>query len=242
MYAVSRLRPVICAATLAACACLAQHTSIAQQQTPSVVEPGAPGQPTHALSPATTATSPHTPSAADITFMQGMIMHHAQAVEMTELLRTHGEEKDVLELGERIRISQADEMQSMQKWLKDHDQPPSDDDSMPGMANMPDMPGMHHHPMTMAPMPGMLTPEQMKQLATARGKDFDRLFLSGMIQHHGGALIMVDQLFSTPGAAQDAELFDFVTDVDNTQKAEIAIMQKMLATHFPATQSKEKTQ
>ncbi|GGH14300.1 DUF305 domain-containing protein [Silvibacterium dinghuense] len=223
----------MCATMLMACTCLAQ-------QTPSVVEPGAPGEPTHTLSPAATAASPQTPSAADIAFMQGMIMHHAQAVEMTELLRTHGANKDVLELGERIRISQADEMLSMRKWLKDHGQTAPDDG---GMANMPDMPGMHHASMQMAPMPGMLTPEQMKQLAAAHGREFDRLFLTGMIQHHGGALVMVDQLFATAGAAQDAELFDFVTDVDNTQRAEIAIMQHMLATQFAAptaNPSKEK--
>jgi uncharacterized protein (DUF305 family) len=80
----------------------------------------------------------------------------------------------------------------------------------------------------MAPMPGMLTPEQMDALSKARGAEFDRLFLTGMIQHHGGALTMVKDLFDTPGAGQDAELFDFATDADNTQRAEIKIMQGML--------------
>ncbi len=94
--------------------------------------------------------------------------------------------------------------------------------SMPGM---PDM-GMDGKPM--APMPGMLTPEQMRALKAARGAEFDRLFLSGMIQHHGGALVMVKDLFDSAGSGQDAEIFNFATDVDNGQRAEIKIMQKML--------------
>lgn len=80
----------------------------------------------------------------------------------------------------------------------------------------------------MALMPGMLTQEQMNALRKARGEEFDRLFLSGMMQHHGGALVMVKDLFNNPGAGQDAEIFDFATDVDNSQRAEIRIMQKML--------------
>ena len=93
------------------------------------------------------------------------------------------------------------------------------------MAGMPDM---DKNGSPMAAMPGMLTQKQMDELRQAKGAEFDRLFLTGMIQHHNGALVMVKQLFDTPGAGQDAELFDFATDADNTQRAEIAIMQGML--------------
>ena len=90
------------------------------------------------------------------------------------------------------------------------------------------MPGMDMSGKTMAPMPGMLTPAQMEALRSARGAEFDRLFLTGMIQHHGGALTMVKDLFNEPGAGQDADIFNFATDADNTQRAEIKIMQNML--------------
>jgi uncharacterized protein (DUF305 family) len=98
---------------------------------------------------------------------------------------------------------------------------------------MAGMPGMDASGKTMALMPGMLTPEQMQALRDAKGAEFDRLFLEGMIQHHGGALTMVKDLFNTPGAGQDADLFDFATDADNTQRAEIKIMQSMLDKEFP---------
>ena len=93
---------------------------------------------------------------------------------------------------------------------------------------MTKMPGMDMKANLMPPMPGMLTPQQMDALRKAEGTEFDRLFLTGMIQHHNGALIMVKDLFDTPGAGQDAELFDFATDADNSQRAEIRIMQGML--------------
>jgi uncharacterized protein (DUF305 family) len=107
----------------------------------------------------------------------------------------------------------------MKRWLQDHGKPISPMEDMPGM----DMSAM------MAPMPGMLTPAQMKALREAKEPEFDHLFLTGMIQHHTGALTMVKDLFQTPGAAQDALLFDFTSDVDNTQNAEIDIMRHMLA-------------
>lgn len=152
--------------------------------------------------------------------MQGMIMHHGQAVEMTALIPSHTQNKEVRALGARIGRSQADEMQFMKRWLAARGQATSM--SMPGMAGM-DMSGD-----AMPPMPGMLTVRQMEALKRARGAEFDRLFLTGMIQHHGGALVMAKQLFDTPGAGQDAEIFDFGTDVDNSQRAEIRIMQDML--------------
>ena len=193
----------------------------AQQPTPEpvVVQPGAPGQPTKVLPADTKATLPP-PSAADIAFMQGMIMHHSQAVEMTALIPSHTEDKDLRALGARIGSSQADEMKFMQHWLLARNQPVS--------IAMPGMPGMDLSGNTLKPMPGMLSAAQMQRLRQASGPDFDRLFLAGMVQHHHGALTMVKELFDTPGAGQDADLFNFATDADNTQRAEIAIMQTLL--------------
>jgi uncharacterized protein (DUF305 family) len=152
--------------------------------------------------------------------MQGMIMHHGQAVEMTDLIPSHTENKEIRALGARIGLSQTDEMRFMKSWLAARGEPLSM--AMPGMPEM-DMSGN-----PMPPMPGMLTPEQMTALRQAKGAEFDHLFLTGMIQHHRGALVMVKDLFDSPGAGQDADLFDFATDADNTQRAEIEIMQNML--------------
>ncbi len=193
----------------------------------SIVQPGAPGQSNKTLTPETASAAPRRPSEADIKFMQGMIMHHAQAVEMTELLRTRSQNTEVQALGKRISISQTDEMRFMRQWLTDRGLPLSGNGSM-DMAGM-DMAGMDDMDMGPMPMmPGMLTPEQMKALAAATGPAFDHLFLTGMIQHHTGALTMVKDLFASPGAGQDPQLFDFASDVDNTQQAEIDIMRHML--------------
>jgi uncharacterized protein (DUF305 family) len=186
----------------------------------SIVQPGAPGHSNKTLTPETASAVPRKPSEADIKFMQGMIMHHSQAVEMTDLLRMRSQDKEVQALGKRISISQTDEMRFMKQWLTDRGLPLSEHGSM-DMAGM-DMAG----PMPM--MPGMLTPAQMKALAAATGPAFDHLFLTGMIQHHTGALTMVKDLFASPGAGQDPQLFDFASDVDNTQQAEIDIMRHML--------------
>jgi uncharacterized protein (DUF305 family) len=190
----------------------------ADQGTPVVVQPGAPGQPTRILPPSTRATPPPL-SSADVQFMQGMIMHHAQAVEMTALMESHTENKDLRLLGARISHSQSEEIKFMKRWLEARGKPTS----LP----MQDMPGMDMSKQPML-MPGMLTPKQMEALKNAEGAEFDQLFLTGMIQHHNGALIMVKDLFDTPGAGQDAELFNFTTDVDSGQRAEIRIMQTML--------------
>jgi uncharacterized protein (DUF305 family) len=159
-------------------------------------------------------------SQGDVAFMQGMIMHHSQAVEMTAMIPLHTENKDVQSLGAKISNSQMDEINFMKRWLATRHEPVS-------MA-MPDMAGMEISGQSMAPMPGMLSAEQMSALRRAKEAEFDRLFLAGMIQHHNGALIMVKDLFDTPGAGQDADLFNFATDADNTQRAEIRIMQGML--------------
>jgi uncharacterized protein (DUF305 family) len=151
--------------------------------------------------------------------MQGMIMHHAQAVEMTGLIASHTENRELRSLGERIRSSQSDEIKFMKRWLVARGESIS-------MA-MPQMAGMDMSP-TKQLMPGMLTAEQMEALRKAKDAEFDRLFLQGMIQHHGGALTMVKELFETAGAGQDADVFNFATDADNTQRAEIRIMESML--------------
>ena len=195
--------------------------SVYPQQTPVVVQPGAPGQPTRKLPPSTRPTLPPT-SPADVQFMQHMIVHHAQAVEMTALIDSRTENKELRTLGARISRSQADEINFMKRWLAARGEstsaPTHNTHNMPGM-------DMSKHEML---MPGMLTAKQMDALKKAQGAEFDRLFLTGMIQHHNGALIMVKDLFDTAGAGQDAELFNFVTDVDSGQRAEIKIMQTML--------------
>jgi uncharacterized protein (DUF305 family) len=196
----------------------------AQSGPPVIVEPGAPGQPTKTL-PADTRPSLPPASHADVEFMQGMIMHHSQAVEMTALIASHTSNPALSELGAKISSSQSDEIRFMQRWLAARSQPISM--SMP-MGSNQDMPDMDMNGNPMKPMPGMLTPAQMEALRAARGPQFDQLFLAGMIQHHNGALIMVHDLFNTAAAGQDADIFNFATDADNTQRAEIGIMQKML--------------
>jgi uncharacterized protein (DUF305 family) len=208
----------ICSGFLTVCVRAQQANSAS----PVVVQPGAPGQPSKTLPASTRATLPR-PSHAEIEFMQGMIMHHSQAVEMTALIASHTENKDLRSLGARISSSQSDEIKFMQRWLAGWGEPIS----------MP-MQGMHTSDQSMEAMqsmtlmPGMLTPEQMTALRNAKGAEFDRLFLTGMIQHHNGALTMVKDLFNTAGAGQNAEVFDFATDADNTQRVEIRIMQSML--------------
>ena len=155
--------------------------------------------------------------------MQGMIHHHAQAVEMTALINERTENKELRNLGARISHSQADEMNFMKRWLIAR----GESTSMKMSGREMDMPGMDHSKHNML-MPGMLTPRQMAALKNAKGPEFDKLFLTGMIQHHEGALTMVKELYDTAGAGQDAELFNFTTDVDSGQRAEIKIMQTML--------------
>ncbi len=158
-------------------------------------------------------------AAADVAFMQGMIAHHAQAIDMVALIAQRTTTKAMRALGERINVSQKDEILMMQTWLRAQHQ-----DAPDPLAHM-DM-DMGDHAMAM--MPGMLTKAQMDALATAKGVAFDRLFLAGMIQHHTGALTMVRELFATTGAAQNTAIFRFASDVDADQRAEIARMRAML--------------
>ena len=146
--------------------------------------------------------------------MQGMIGHHEQALEMTQLVPSRSSRADMELLAKRIEISQTDEIEMMRDWLKSR-----------GEA-LPD-PHAHHEPGATL-MPGMLTASEMQQLAHAKDTEFDRLFLTLMIKHHEGALVMVEELFSTPGAGQQSDTFAFASDVDADQRTEIARMSAML--------------
>lgn len=168
-----------------------------------------------ALTSVAPAVSAQPAAAAEVAFMQGMIMHHAQAITMSAMVRTRTTRPELLLLAERIDVSQQDELATMRRWLDDHH----------ASAMSPDMPGMHDA----QAMPGMLSTAQLAQLADARDAVFDRLFLRCMIQHHEGALQMVADLRRVPGAVQAPMLFQFVNDIDTDQRAEIRRMQTLLA-------------
>lgn len=163
---------------------------------------------------------------ADVDFVQGMIVHHAQAVVMSDWAATHAASPALKLLASRIALSQRDEITMMQSWLRDRGLAVPDPLHTPDSAAMPGMHMTGHHMM----MPGMLTAAEMRQLDSARGAAFDTLYLTGMIRHHEGALEMVAKLFATPGAAQQPDLSGFAADVDAGQRAEIARMQAMLNT------------
>lgn len=204
-----KLRTQVGAAVLAVMA----GVPAAAAQVP-VVQPGAPGKPSRELSASErpkAVAAKHSP--ADTKFMQGMISHHAQAVEMVDLLKTRTEREDMRMLGLRIEVSQNDEIKMMKLWLQ---------------ARGEALPSEHAHHMPSGQMPGMLTADEMARLRAAKGAEFDRLFLEGMIRHHGGALVMVQELQSSPGAMQEAEIHDFATHVDSDQRMEILRMNSML--------------
>src|SRR5215211_8892610 len=188
--------------------------------TPSLAPAVQPNPAGVAQAKADSLTHPYTE--ADVQFMYNMIGHHAQAVVMSNWAPTHGASPAVLVLSQRIINAQQDEIGTMQRWLRDRLKP------VPGAngTSMMMMNGVAHEML----MPGMLTDAQMKQLDAARGKEFDRLFLTFMLQHHGGAVTMVRELFDTYGAAQDEIVFKFASDVNVDQQTEIARMQRMLAT------------
>jgi uncharacterized protein (DUF305 family) len=187
--------------------------------------------------PAQSATpAPHGYVQADVDFMQGMIIHHAQAVVMSDWAAGHGARPNLLVLCKRIALSQRDEIKMMQQWLLEHRLAAPDPLHMLQDAHNPmqDSSGMNMPGMDMGPHPmmmtGMLTPGEMRELEAARGSVFDSLYLTGMIKHHQGALDMVANLFAAPGAGQQPEIFSFATDIDAGQRAEIARMQAMLNT------------
>jgi uncharacterized protein (DUF305 family) len=177
------------------------------------------------------AQKPPSYTAADVRFMQGMIGHHAQALAMTALIPTRSSRQDIRLLGQRIQVSQKDEIAMMQQWLRDRHQQVPARDAQPGgqtmAGNSMNMPGMA---MSDTLMPGMLTSEQLAELAKTSGDEFDKLFLADMIRHHEGALVMVKSLLGTTGSGQEAEVFRFASEVDTDQRAEIARMNALLDT------------
>jgi uncharacterized protein (DUF305 family) len=159
---------------------------------------------------------------ADVDFVTGMISHHAQAIVMAEWAPERASTRAVQVLSARIVNAQTDEIVILQRWLADHGQPVPDAVPVPTRMTMD---GMEHEMM----MPGMLTEAQMRELEGAAGPRFDELFLAFMIQHHEGALVMVSQLFASPGAAQDEQIFKLASDVFSDQTVEIERMRQMLS-------------
>jgi uncharacterized protein (DUF305 family) len=208
-------RAALRAAAALALACVAASCRAVGNAAP-IVQPGAPGQASRTITVQQAVDLSgvrHTP--ADVRFMQEMIGHHAQALEMTDLLRTRSDREDMRLLARRIELSQADEITMMRRWLQLRGEP---------------VPAEHaHHSQGATLMPGMLTPEEMGRLSMAIGVEFDRLFLELMIKHHDGALTMVRDLFANPGAGQEAEIFVFASDVDADQRIEIDRMSAMLS-------------
>ncbi len=196
-----------------ACRTAGAAPASAQEPPPPIVQPGAPGQAPRVVDAGKAADlSKVRFTTADVDFMQGMIGHHLQALEMVELLKTRTASEDMKKLGLRIELSQQDEIKMMGGWLTARGQ---------------EVPGEHAHH-TGILMPGMLSPDEMAHLADAKGVEFDRLFLSGMIKHHNGALIMVDELFAKPAAAQDSDIYAFASDVVADQRMEMDRMAVML--------------
>jgi uncharacterized protein (DUF305 family) len=192
---------------------------LAQESPPQpapIVQPGAPGDASRTISAEeATDLSGVQYTRADVEFMQGMISHHAQALEMTELLASRSDSPEMKKLSLRIELSQADEIDMMQSWLGARGEKVTD---------------VHaHHAKGAHLMPGMLTAEEMESLRNARGVAFDRLFLELMIKHHQGALTMVEDLLAQPGAGQDSDIFAFISDINADQSMEIDRMGAMLA-------------
>ena len=182
---------------------------------PPLVRPGAPGQATRPITVHEAVRAADAgATAADVSFMQAMIGHHTQALEMTALLPARTSRADMRLMARRIELSQSDEIAFMQGWLKARGH------------TVPDLHQHHQHGATL--MPGMLTPEEMTRLEAASGIEFDRLFLEFMIRHHDGALIMVNELFAIEGAGQESEMFAFASEVDTDQRIEIDRMSAML--------------
>ncbi len=187
---------------------------------PPIVQPGAPGEPSRAISAVEASDLAGIRfSEADVNFMQGMVSHHAQALEMTALVAGRSGRDAMWRLAQRIELSQEDEIAMMQEWLRSRGQAVTAMDA--------------HHAPGWEPMPGMLTGEEMDRLAAAQAVAFDRLFLELMIKHHRGALTMVENLLDQRGAAQDSQLFAFTSDVTSDQSAEIDRMDAMLAVLSP---------
>lgn len=201
---------------------------------PAVVQPGAPGEATNVYGSADDIELIRPEyTEADVRFMQGMIHHHAQALEMAALVPERSNRRDLHMLAKRIEVSQKDEIRLMQDWLERRGEDAPHVDLSTGVVHATGDGDQHAghtgHDGAGAMMPGMLTPDQMKQLRTTEGTEFYRLWITFMIQHHEGALGMVADLFSQDGAAQDQDIFRFASEVDIDQRVEIVRMQQMLA-------------
>jgi uncharacterized protein (DUF305 family) len=208
---------------IAASACTtATQSSSSSAAAPVVPKPVlSPQSEAAAITQARADSMRHPYTEADVHFMSGMIHHHAQAIVMARMAPTHGASAPIQRLADRIINAQQDEILTMQSWLRDRRQPVPDATATGMTMNMG---GMTHEML----MPGMLTEEQMKQLDAAHGREFDRLFLTYMIQHHKGAVSMVKALFGSYGAGQDEVVFKFASDVNVDQTTEIARMEKLL--------------
>lgn len=198
---------MIAALSLAGCAA-------APPAGPTTVQAGAPGAPSRVVAPAEVAGSPARHSPDDVRFMQHMIVHHAQAVLMSGMVEERTGNESIRLLARRIADSQEDEMQLMRRWLSVRGEP------------LEDLHAAHGH----VAMPGMLGEQQLARLAAATGAAFDRLFVELMIEHHQGALAMVQELFATERGGRDVEIFDFASHVDADQRMEIERMRRLLAT------------
>ena len=212
---------------LVALVAMAAAGSCARSTTPpaDIPPPGASAEPAESPDPVALADSLRNSfTAADVQFMEGMIHHHAQALVMARMIPTHTSNGPLQVLGGRIIVGQNDEIAIMQNWLRDNGQPVPEPDTTEAGAHAMHAGGHGEHEL----MPGMLTADQMAQLDAARGPEFDRLFLTFMIQHHRGAITMVDQLFDTFGAAQNDLVFKIASDIGADQTSEIDRMQSML--------------
>ncbi len=214
-----KIRPRLIAIAGLLSVLIALPSPAAAQTAPKTVQPGAPGEPSRTLTPEELqARTGHQYTKADVAFMQGMIPHHGQALEMTGLVPTRTDRRDMHLLAQRIEVAQGDEIAWMQRWLQDNGQ------KVPALDAHQQDHGAHHQML----MPGMLSREEMSTLAAATGDAFDRLFLFYMIRHHEGALVMVRDLLAAPGAAQVPEVFRFAADIDADQQADIQRMRAML--------------
>ncbi len=212
----------VSAAALTAAAVLGAAAGLSGS--PPIQNPGAPGQDSREITAQTSVAMSHSAhTRADVAFMRHMIVHHAQAVEMNALIAERTDTALIRRLGERIALTQQAEIDFMRRWLAERDE----------NTDMAMAPGGHagHDGAAgdVAPMPGMLTPNQMAALAAADGARFDRLFLEGMILHHRGAIDMVEALLAEPGNGEDARLSEFLTHVTADQAAEILRMRSMLS-------------
>ena len=206
--------------TLAAAGCGAA----AMETTPPVARPVVESTEAGPTRAAADTTPRARRNEADARFLRDMIGHHAQALEMTELVPGRAARADLRLLAERIAVSQKDEIATMERWLRSRGEAVPSADA-------------HHHAHGAgdhAGMPGMATPEEMARLAASTGAEFDRLFLELMIRHHEGALTMVAELFAAPGGGQEPEIFQLASDVEADQRAEIARMRRLQNGPAPA--------